>query len=61
MSLSLLAACGGTPKAQVIADIYHGRRGDVLTRREEAKQRTLQARKEHNRNLRELDKGNLTG
>ena len=42
------------------ADVYHGRRGDILTRREEAKQRTLQARKEHNRNLRELDKGNLT-
>jgi len=42
------------------ADVYHGRRGDILTRREEAKQRTLQARKEHNRDLRELDKGNLT-
>jgi putative transposase len=36
------------------ADVYHGRKDDILTRRREAKQRTLQARKEHNRELREL-------
>ncbi len=43
------------------ADVYHGRRDDILARRKEAKQRTLQARKGHNHKVRELDKGNSTG
>ena len=42
------------------ADVYHGKRDDILARRKEAKQRTLQARREHNRKLRELDRLNLT-
>ncbi|MCJ7769888.1 MAG: integrase core domain-containing protein, partial [Dehalococcoidales bacterium] len=42
------------------ADVYHGRRDDILARRKEAKQRTLQARREHNWKLRELDRLNLT-
>ena len=37
------------------ADVYHCRREDILASRKEAKQKTLQARKEHNRMLRELD------
>jgi hypothetical protein len=40
------------------ADVYHGRRDDILTRRKEVKRRTLQARKEHNHKVRELDKIN---
>ena len=42
------------------ADVYHGRKDDILARRKEAKQRTLQARREHNWKLRELDRLNLT-
>jgi len=38
-------------------DIWDG----ILARRKEAKQKTLQVRKEHNRKLRELNKGNSTG
>ena len=42
------------------ADVYHGRRNDILARRKEAKLRTLQARKEYNHKLRGLDKSNST-
>jgi len=38
-------------------DVYRGRKDDILTRRKETKRRTLRARKEYNRKLRELDKG----
>jgi putative transposase len=37
-------------------DVYYGRKDDILTRRKEVKRRTLRARKEYNRKLRELDK-----
>jgi transposase InsO family protein len=40
------------------ADVYHGRRDGILARRKEAKRRTLQARREYNQKLRELDRGN---
>lgn len=45
------------------ADFYYGRREDILTQRKEAKQKTLQSRKEYNQKLRELelDRGNSTG
>ncbi len=43
------------------ADVYYGRKDGILARRKEAKQRTLQARKEYNQKLRELDRGNSTG
>jgi putative transposase len=43
------------------ADVYYGRREQILTRRKEAKQKTLQARLKHNRKLRELDKTNSPG
>ena len=42
------------------ADVYYGWREDILARRKEAKQKTLQARIKHNRMMRELDKGNST-
>lgn len=42
------------------ADVYYGWKDDMLARRKEVKQRTLQARREHNRPLRELDKTSST-
>jgi len=38
------------------ADVYYGRREDILARRKEAKQKTLQGRLKHNRKMRELDR-----
>lgn len=38
------------------ADVYYGRRDDILARRKEVKQHTSLARKQHNRALRELEK-----
>ena len=38
------------------ADVYYGRREDILARRKEAKQKTLQVRLKHNRKMRELDR-----
>ena len=43
------------------ADVYFDRKDGILARKKEAKQKTLQARKEHNQKLRELDKGNSSG
>ena len=43
-----------------LVDVYHGRRDDILARRKEAKRRTLQARTEYNRRLREPVKGKST-
>jgi len=40
------------------ADVYFGRRETILARRKEAKRKILQARREHNQKLRELDKAN---
>ena len=40
------------------ADIYFGRKDSILARRKEAKRKTLQARKEYNQMLRELDRSN---
>jgi len=42
-------------------DVYFDRKDGILARRKEAKQKTLQARKKHNRKLRELDTGNSSG
>ncbi len=38
------------------ADVYYGRREDILARRKETKSRTLQVRLKHNRKMRELDR-----
>ena len=43
------------------ADVYYGRKDSILTRRKEAKRKTLQARIEHNRKLRGLDRSNSSG
>ena len=48
------------PGNVIPVDIYFSRKEGILARRKEAKQRILQARKEHSRKLREFDKGNLT-
>ncbi len=40
------------------ADVYYGRREQILIRRKEAKQKTLQSRLKHNRKIRELDRTN---
>jgi putative transposase len=37
------------------ADVYYGRREQILAQRKEAKQKTLQVRLKHNHNMRELD------
>jgi hypothetical protein len=42
------------------ADVYYGRKDDIPVRRKEAKQRISQARRGHNRALRELDKTSST-
>jgi len=44
-------------------DVYFGRKDGILARRKEAKQKTLQARREYNQKLRELelDRGNSIG
>jgi hypothetical protein len=42
------------------ADVYFGRKIGILARRKESKQKTLQARKEHNWKLSGLDRGNST-
>jgi len=39
------------------ADVYSGRKDDILARRKEAKRKALQAREEHNRKLREACQG----
>jgi len=38
------------------ANVYFGRKFDILARRKEVKQKTLHSRREHNRRLRELDR-----
>lgn len=43
------------------ADVYYGRREDILARRKEAKQKTLEARKEYNRELKRLADTSKTG
>jgi len=42
------------------ADVYYAQRKAILARRKEVKNKTLQARREYNRKLRELDKDNST-
>ena len=39
------------------ADVYFGRRDEILAQRKEAKRKTLQARREHNQSMRPLDRG----
>jgi len=43
------------------ADVYYGRREQILGRRKEAKRKTLQMRLKYNRKMRELDKTNSYG
>ena len=38
------------------ADVYFGRKDEILERRREVREATLRARLEHNRRMRELDK-----
>jgi len=50
------------PVARTFAgDACFGRKDGILVRRKEAKRKILQARKEYNQRLRELDRGNSTG
>ena len=43
------------------ADVYFGRRNEILAQRKEAKRKTLRARREHNQRPRKLDKNTTTG
>ncbi len=43
------------------ADVYFGRRNEILAQRKEANRKTLQARREHNQRLSKLDKNTTTG
>ena len=43
------------------ADVYYGRREQILVKRKEAKQRTLQVRLRYNRKMRELDRMKSAG
>ena len=43
------------------ADVYYGRREQILARRKEAKQKTFQVRLKHNRKLRKLDRTKSAG
>lgn len=49
------------PENVTPADVYIGGKEGILAERKEAKQRTLLARKEHNRKLWYLDKENTIG
>ncbi len=43
------------------ADVYYGRREQILARRKEVKRKTLQVGLNHNRKMRELDKTKSAG
>ena len=43
------------------ADVYYGRRGQILAQRKEEKQQTIEARLRHNQEMRELNKMKSSG